>query len=539
MAAILDLSRRGPRAGAAIAGLVLALLAGCTPAAPPTTPAPTPAPAQIGVNSKPADQLVQAGSVRLPISALPTQWNPWQADGGGADALAVRGPLSAPAFVRNASGTAAPNPDFLTAATASGSPTVATLTLNPQAVWGDGSPITAADWVATWRALSGADKRYQVRPGLGWERVAEVKQGATDHDVIVTFTGPDPDWTEPLAAGPARAASVSDPAVFNTGWTEFRAEWFAGPYTVAHVDKPQGLITLTPNPRWWGGRPRLGSVFFRVIGSDALAAAFAAGEFDLYATDPEDQRQAIARRAPDSVVRAGDGTVGRALRLSTDGVLADLHLRQALVRAIDREKLARGLAGPLTKAPTVWSNHLLLPQQAGYVDEAAVTGLGFDATAAAEALTSAGYPLVGGQRRHGGVPLVLSITADPRDTVATAEADSITADLATLGIAVHPVATGGDLTAVDVPIPAYPLRGVAARVQAFPGLAAWASRLDTTVDPAARATEASAVASQTWSDAHTLPLYVTPELVITRTKLANLGATGYATPDWSAVGWTS
>ena len=252
--------RRGAASGLA-AGVLLAALAGCAgPSAPGSSPsAQTPAPtsaAPADVNSRAPESLAQGGIVRLPLAAIPTQWNPLAAN-ATADTAAVQGPLSAPAFLIDASGTARPNPDVLVSATASGTPTVATLRLSPLAVWGDGTAITAADWVATWTAVGRGDARFAARALPGWDRVAGVKQGADDHEVVVTYTGVVPDWTQPLVAGPARAASVADPATF-ASWPTYRADWFAGPYVVTHADSANGLLTLEPNPRWWGARPRLG-----------------------------------------------------------------------------------------------------------------------------------------------------------------------------------------------------------------------------------------------------------------------------------------
>jgi len=534
--------RRGAASGLA-AGVLLAALAGCAgPSAPGSSPsAQTPAPtsaAPADVNSRAPESLAQGGIVRLPLAAIPTQWNPLAAN-ATADTAAVQGPLSAPAFLIDASGTARPNPDVLVSATASGTPTVATLRLSPLAVWGDGTAITAADWVATWTAVGRGDARFAARALPGWDRVAGVKPGADDHEVVVTYTGVVPDWTQPLVAGPARAASVADPATF-ASWPTYRADWFAGPYVVTHADSANSLLTLEPNPRWWGARPRLGKVLLRAVPPESLAASVAAGEFDLYSPGPNADLLAQARTAPGTAVRSTPGTTGRQLVFSVTGSLASTRLRQAIVRGIDRAALARAAVGGLTGNPTVWSDHLLLPQQPGYLDAAEATGLTFDPRAAAQALADAGYPLSNGALMGpSGQPLILTYEVPAGDARAAAEASAVTADLARLGIEVRTVASGGDLRAADVAGSRYPLLGVAGRFPGVPGLAALIEGMDAAADDSARTGQATQAARLLWQDARTLPLYVLPDVAVARNKLANAGATGFATTDWSVVGYTT
>jgi len=524
---------------AASLGAALALSACTVPGTPQQSPAvTTPVPAG-GVNGRAADQLAEGGLLRLAISAAPTQWNPFSTAGGTTSADVLRGPLSGQAFLFDASGTPRPNPDYLVSATASGSPTVVTLRLNPLAVWGDGVAITAADWVATFKAYRAAQERHTARSLAGWERVAGVRQGADDHEVVVTFTGDVPDWTEPLVELPARASSVADAATFDHGWSDYRADWFAGPYVVAHVDQVQQLWTLEPNPRWWGTTPRLDRIFVRIVSPDALASTVAAGEFDLYSPGREDALLALARTAPDSAVRTAPGTSGRSLTLSLEGPLADRKLCQAIVRGIDRAKLARAALRSAEPNPTLWSNHLMLPQQAGYLDASTATGLDYDARAAAQALTDAGWPLVGGVRTGASGALTLTVGVRTGDARAEAEASSIAADLTALGITVRTVSSGADLTPVSVAVPRYPLRGVAGRFASVPGLAELVVGMDSNLDASARLGQATQAARLLWQDARTLPLYVEPDVVVVRTRLANLGASGYASTTWADVGFTS
>lgn len=532
----MPISRRGllaAGAAAALAGCTTPPGAGPGPSSPPPTGVPTgPPTAAPAPETHPADQIPQGGLLRLAVAALPTQWNPWRPDADAAAFAVLQGPLSGAAFLVDAAGTPRPNPDYLLAATASGTPTVATLRLNPRATWDDGAPITASDWVATHAAARAGRGPEAMR--TPWAAVASVRQGADSHEVIVAYTAAVADWTRPLAAGPARAASV---AAGLPGAASFQPAWFSGPYVPTHADARQGVLTLERNPRWWGTHPRLDAVFVRAIAPDALPAAFAAGEFDLFTAPAADPTLAVARKATDLAAAVADSTTGRALRLSASGPLADADVRRAVVRAIDRAALVASLDWVYGAAPTPWANPLLLPAQAGYVDVTSASGLATDAEAAARGLDGAGWLLTDGRRRRGGEPLVLTFAVAGDDPRAAAEAAAVASGLAGVGVEVRLVNSGADLTPIDVPAERYPFADAAARLAPFPGLAAMSARLAATTDPQARADLAATAAAVELQQALTVPLYVEPVAVLTRNRLANLRAAGFASTDWPSVGF--
>ena len=81
-------------------------------------------------------------------------------------------------------------------------PTTVNFKLNPKAVWGDGSPVDADDWTATWKACNGENNKFQCASTQGFDQIADITTGADKFDVTVTFKGAYPDWTQPWC--PAR-----------------------------------------------------------------------------------------------------------------------------------------------------------------------------------------------------------------------------------------------------------------------------------------------------------------------------------------------
>lgn len=514
---------------------VLALLTACTA---PTQPTPTPttsvtASASSDINALPRDRIADGGLVRVPLAALPTHWNPWHSLGATTDAERVRGPLSQSAFTFDSAGRATANPAYLAEVHVTHEPTTrVTLTLNPNAVWNDGAAITASDWIATWKALGG-DPAFTVTDDRGWRGVASVTQGSDAHHVVVEYAGVEPDWSRPLAAGPARADSVADAATFNAGWPTYQAGWFTGPFVLGHLDRTQGVVTLDRNPRWWGDQPKLDHVVFRTIQSQALSAAFGHNEFDWLDVSAAPDQLKRVRTSADTTVRVAPGTSGRLLRLDTSGVLVDKALRTALLRALDRSGVASADL-PDVPVPT-WSNHLLLTNQPGYVDQAVSTGLVHDRTAAAQALTQAGWPIVDGHRTKDGRPLTLTMTIPSTDAWARAEYAAIEASLADLGVTLQATTDPGDLVPVTVDIDAYPLAGVRAITE--PTASDLVGRIAAETDQVRRADLAAQLGRLLWEQAASVPLHQSPQVVAVRNGLANLGAPGYATTAWQDVGW--
>ncbi len=513
-----------------------ALVAGCSPPVPqpgPTTPVVA-ATAPTDDNAAGRERVADGGILRLPLTALPAAWNPWTPAGRTPDATAVRGPLSAPAFWFDAAGRPSPNPDYLAHVDVRHEGhTVVTLRLHARAVWADGTPITAADWVATFRALT--NPAYRVADDSGWSGVSDVAAGASDHEVVVTYATVQPDWAQPLAAGAARAASVADAATFNAGWPAYRRGWFSGPFVVAHIDATQGVVTLDPNPQWWGEQPKLAHVTFRTIQPEAATAAFGHNEFDALAVGTDADRLQRLRGVADTAIRTAPGTTGRLIRLDTHGRLSDPALRLALVRALDRGKLAAADVGGLVDQPLVWGSHLELTNQPGYVDQALATGVGYDRAAASESLTKAGWPLVDGRRVKDDRPLELTMTTPADDPWARGEFTTASAALSEVGIALTAVASGGDLTPATVAFGRFPFAGVRSMTDA--ALGDLPARVSTETDAVRRADLAAQLDRHLWLSATAIPVFQVPQVVAVRAGLANVGASGFGTVRWQDVGF--
>ena len=92
-----------------------------------------------------AADVEQGGTLTLPLSQLPSQWNYGQLDGALADASLIESAVLPQPFRIDEKGVAQIDENLVTSAEAtSEDPLVVTYDINPDAVWSDGTPITVA-----------------------------------------------------------------------------------------------------------------------------------------------------------------------------------------------------------------------------------------------------------------------------------------------------------------------------------------------------------------------------------------------------------
>lgn len=113
------------------------------------------------------------------------------------------------------------NSDYFTSVElTSTDPQVVTYTINPKAVWTDGTPITWEDFAAQINATSGKDDRFLFAAPNGSERVESVTKGVDDRQAVITFAQHYADWRGMFAGNSMLApkSMTQDPEAFNRGF---------------------------------------------------------------------------------------------------------------------------------------------------------------------------------------------------------------------------------------------------------------------------------------------------------------------------------
>lgn len=270
--------------------------------------------------------------------------------------------------------------------------------------WSDGTPLTASDFVASWRrALSpqiAAEYSYLLFPLKNAESIANAKAGpatlgveATDERTLrLTLERATP-YLPALTANPIWfpvpprvLEKFGATAARGTAWTRPGNLIGNGPFTLKTWE-PNARVEVARNAEYWDAATvRLERiVFFPTENMDVDERNFRAGQVDLTNELPLAKVDSYRKTAPESL-RLDPFLETFFLRFNTTRPpLDDPRVRRALSLAIDREQLSRTLLRG-TRAP---APHYTPPDCAGYTATARVP---HDVAAAKALLADAGFP---------------------------------------------------------------------------------------------------------------------------------------------------
>jgi peptide/nickel transport system substrate-binding protein len=515
------------------------------------------------MNTQPRDKVSQGGKMTWAIDQTIANFNINQLDGPGAANNWLISAVLPNLFNFDASGTPTYNPDYLTGEPmlSAGPPQVVTYELNPKAIWYDGTPITAGDFIAHWKALNGTNPAYRIASSSGYDRIQSVAQGKDKYEVVVTFKTPFADWKS-LFSGLVPVSTNTNPDVFNTGWKD-HALTTAGPFKLQNYDATAKTYTLVPNEKWWGNKAKLDEIVFRVIDDDAQPGALANGEIDLMDIGPSASAYDKVKGIGGVDVRVAGGPNFRHLTMNGQSpMLQDVNVRRALAMAIDRTAIARAELGPLPVQPTALGNHIFMQNQAGYQDNSAVVA--YDPAKAKQMLDAAGWVVQGNKRVKNGQALVITLVIPGGIALSRSEAELVQNMLAQVNVQVdiNTVPTDGffdkyitpgrfDFTlfswlGTQFPISAshsiyakpmgdkiqqnYARIGSEELEQAF-------SEAIEELDPAKAIQKANEADKLIWNEVHSLTNYQRPDMWATKKNLANIGAYGFASIRYEDAGW--
>ncbi|MGH3815363.1 MAG: ABC transporter substrate-binding protein [Pseudonocardiaceae bacterium] len=208
-----------------------------------------------------------------------------------------------------------------------------------------------------------------------------------------------------------------------------------GPYKLDSMSGTE--IVLVRNDSYWGGRPNLDKVIFKVIpDSQARLAALKAGEVDMIGGDylaplaPEEAVQ--LKNQPQITVLSQPAQTNLLLTfnlLSGNPALRDPKVREAINYALQRQAYANTLFNGLARPATE-----VFPPNIPDAPPAGSRPLEFDPDKAARLLNDAGYT-GSGTRAKGDTTLSMRLILDPSLLPqAKALSEAVQADLAKIGM---------------------------------------------------------------------------------------------------------
>ncbi len=513
----------------------------------------------------------QGGLITVGIDQAPTGCNPNTATG---DTLADRLVLSAvlpSAFSVDETGAAQYDPALIVSAELqSTNPETVVYTLDPKAVWSDGVPITASDFIYAWEHqrsvpinVIGGDAN--VSTTAGYDDIATMTPSNQGRTLTVVFSTAYADWQSLFSD------LLPEHVLDKVGWSpdcddvDPQIDLSGGPFEIASVSKSS--IMLVRNPRWWGTEPKIYRLRFRIAtGPTELARWLHDGKIDV-AAPSYFTPGFLAAVSSLSTIRSDVHISNTFLELefATAGPLTSEPLvRDAVAYAIDRQQLTDRVVGWADANIAPATSHLYAQSQTAYpatpapvpinatttttttptsaVISAATFPTGADPDTVLQDMVSAGYLRnpSGDWVNQAGHLFTLKLAVDVGDGWAAQTAPLLVEQLKDEGITVQTIdepdatSAGVQLQAGDVDLALIPLH-----TSPFPSAAsAWYSPLldfvggtgaqdwsdynatkvdnlftqaSSELDPVTAQPLYSEIDAQLWADMVTIPLFAEPD----------------------------
>ncbi len=554
-------------AAVAVLGAAALALTGC--AQPNTGPTKTQAPDQlplIGWKEVPAADLQQGGTLKLARSSSGTDegnWNPNTAQGANVEVNNILAPLQGSPYRATKEGGVEPDPNYATSIEmTSESPQTIDVKLNDQAVWEDGSPLTAKDYEATFAALSGKDKKFNLASSAGYDQIASFTVKG-DYEFEFTFTEAYADWQNLLIAPAVPADIASNADKWNKDYVS-KPLPSSGPFVMTKIDNSAKVFTETVNPKWWGDKPKLDTITFQVLDSAPQAQSFANNELNAVETLDVDSYTTAKKKSGAKALNSGGVTYSQLTFNGLQAPLDDVNVRKAIAMTIDREQIAQAANEPLGVKATTDGNWIFMPGQKGYVDTVAAK-LPHDLDAAGKLLEESGWTHADKKWTKDGKELTFSISVPQGTKSNELRAQQIQASLAKLDVNVtldevpgadyftnimagkyesatfgwqgtlFPISTAESLV--------YPAGKPGGDGQNFSFITddslgdLW-KQANAELDPTKRLKLADDINNVIAGFVPFVPIYPYPNVFVVDGNLANYGPATFASVDWTTVGFT-
>jgi len=440
-----------------------ALVADCAVAGASTTTTTTaPALTYVGVAGR---------SISFGMTQSPSGCNPHTVAGNTpATQLVLNAVLPSP-YIVAAQGSVEPNANLIEQAeVVSTKPQTIVYTLNPKAVWSDGVPITAADFIYAWSQQRGdsTSDPATVASTAGYRDIKSVKGTNKGRTVMVVFKTPFADWRMLFAN--LLPAHVMEKAGWNPSCTTVSPaiDLSGGPFRIAKATAQS--IVLRANPKWWGTKPNSRRITIDIAANSTQLAQWVRAD-QVQVALPSDLTPAFLDQMTSlpgvqSQVALSSTILGMEMASGPDSRLSP-DLRFAIALSVDRQALTTQQADWALSSVQVATSHLYAQGQSGYHTSPSTTpttapssptpttstststtvigqggAINFPATTSptqANALmVASGYTRTGTGTWHNdfAVPLILKLAVDEGDAWAASTGPQLQSELESAGFTV-------------------------------------------------------------------------------------------------------
>ncbi|HEV3131488.1 MAG TPA: ABC transporter substrate-binding protein [Acidimicrobiales bacterium] len=326
------------------------------------------------------------------------------------------------------------------------SPLIIQYTINPKAVWSDGVPVSADDFIYAFESQRGDGVDVNGQPDrvastLGYRDVASVLPSNGGKTVTVKFATPFTDWR--VMFNHMVPAHVARRVGWTHGFDTFNpsTDLSAGPFIVRSVSSG-GSAELVRNPKWWGTPALLDRATVNVAPNEpAWTGTLAASNLAVAQPTRFNLRAlGVVSSMPNtqSVLKPTLSLLALEFNVKS-AVTSRLATRQAIAHAIDRTGLLAHTFGSVDPDLVVNQDHLATATQASYNPSSASAGYSSrDLVTTGQLLKSVGFhqDALGNYVNVDGAPLTVRMAVQTGDPWIGAVAAQISEQLHSAGISV-------------------------------------------------------------------------------------------------------
>ena len=434
-----------------------------------------------------------------------------------------------------------------------------TYTLNPKAKWSDGKTIGLADFVGMWNASKKSGQGFNITSSAGYEKIESVKKGKTANEIVVTFSETYADW-QPLFGALKPASLTASPDAFNSSW-KAAPLITAGPFKFKSLDKVTRTITVERDKKWWGDKPVLDTIIFKALPQAAQIDALLNGEIDYMDVGNDSNALKRARENSKISVRVAKAPTHEHFTFGpVTAATKEVAVRQAIMLSIDRQQIATAIQGIVDPKVKPNNNHVFLDGTACNQDNTGTLGKR-DLTAAAKLLDGAGWAKgADGIRAKGGTRLSVKLiypsgNENRRDTVLLATAMAKEAGIELVPTLIPSADYFGKYVLVsnfemaifawsgtNFPIASSPNLYKVGGAQNFGKIGAanideLFAKANNILDLKKRCELANQADKEVYKLVHSITLFQRNNVVGVPKNVANFGAFGFTSIDWTKVGF--
>ena len=511
------------------------------------------------INPQPVSKLKKGGTFIWATTQLCDNYNTSHVDGNFAGCSYLMNGLLPGTFYTDEKGAFQVDKNYFTdIKLTSTKPQVLTYTVNPKAKWSDGKPISLADFVGYWKANNGSNEAFEVVSTTGYEDISSITKGAGANDIVVKFKNVYADW-QGLFGGLLPASVTATPEKFNTSWKE-APTLTAGPFKWGGTDKVAGTAWIVPSATWWGDKPVLDKMLWKVVTAAAQLDALANGEVDAANTGPDANQYKRGLSLPGVDVRVSVAPNYRHMTFGNTGFMTDTRVRQAIMMGVDRSVITKALIGPIDPKATPMSNHIFVKGLSCYKDNSGIYGK-YNLQKADALLDAAGWVKSGTKRTKNGVELKPKITIPAGVPTSAQESQLMQAMLAPLGVQLEiQVVPSADffskwINPGNFEMTVFTWLGTSLPISSSKSIMTTDGgqnygkigtaeidklyeRANSELDPAKRCTLATQIDKKLWEVGHSMINYQRPDVWQVDKNLANFGAFGFSSSDYAKIGFT-